>query len=97
MSNSPPTQGPGLRQARIAAGLTVDEFVALAGISRATYYNAERGTRAPNLHTTRRIRRAFEQITACPRIDRVSELEAKVDELSQRLDQLADQKTGAVA
>lgn len=97
MSSSPPIQGPALRQARIDAGLSADEFAALAGISRSTYYNAESETRAPNLRTSRRIRAALDQIAACPRIDRVSELEAKVDKLSQQVEQLVDAQAGAVA
>lgn len=97
MSNSPPTQGPALREARLATGRTVDEFVVLAGISKATYYNAESEAHTPSMRTRRRIRAAFEQIADCPRLDRVSELEAKVDELSQRIDRLFDVDAGAVA
>lgn len=97
MSNSPPTQGPALDKARRDAGLTVQEFAHLAGISIATYHNAAANKWTPNARTTLRIRTALEQLATCPRVDRISELEAKVDTLREQVQQLVDARTGAVA
>ncbi len=97
MSNSPPIQGPALEQARINAGLTVEEFASLARIGIGTYYNAVNQTRVLHARTTRRIADALQQIAACPRIDRVAELEAQLNDLKQQVQQIAAVQSGAVA
>ncbi len=97
MANSPPLDGPTLRRIRREANLSQAAFARIAGISLATYNNAERGVRAPTMLVARRLRKAIDEIRNTPGMDRVSALEIEVSALRKQVQELADSQTGAVA